>query len=99
MGAPQVMSDFDKHRQTLLANDAEEGWASELCRYLSTMQRDVEKETDLIEWWQVRGLFKDLVVVICSSKFRRTMRNYSQHSHVSHLMYFLVSNGNVRRVY
>ena len=47
------MSEFDKHRQTLLMDDAEEGWASELRRYLGTMQRDVKKDTDLVEWWQV----------------------------------------------
>jgi len=54
--APRTLSEFDKHRETLLSNDAEEGWASELRRYLSTMQRDVEKETDIVEWWQVRDL-------------------------------------------
>lgn len=48
-----ILSEFDKLRQTLLTNDAEEGWASELRRYLSTMQRDVTKETDLVKWWQV----------------------------------------------
>jgi hypothetical protein len=47
------LSDFDKHRQTLLMDDAEEGWASELRRYLGTMQRDIKKDTDLVEWWQV----------------------------------------------
>jgi hypothetical protein len=47
------MSEFDKHRKTLLMEDAEEGWASELRRYLGTMQRDVKKDTDLVEWWQV----------------------------------------------
>jgi hypothetical protein len=47
------MSDFDKHRKTLLKDDAEEGWASELRRYLGTMQRDVKKDSDLVEWWQV----------------------------------------------
>lgn len=51
-----VLSDFDKHRETLLTDDAEEGWASELRRYLGTMQRDVAKETDLVEWWQVSSL-------------------------------------------
>lgn len=50
------MSEFDKHRETLLSEDAEEGWASELRRYLGTMQRDVKKDTDLVEWWQVRNL-------------------------------------------
>lgn len=49
-------SEFDRHRETLLSDDAEEGWASELRRYLCTMQRKVKKDTDLIEWWQVRIL-------------------------------------------
>ena len=47
------MSEFDKHRETLLMDDAKEGWASELRRYLGTMQRDVKKDTDLVKWWQV----------------------------------------------
>ena len=51
------MSDFDKHRNTLLMDDAEEGWASELRRYLGTMQRDVKKDTDLVEWWQVMKVY------------------------------------------
>jgi len=48
-----AMSEFDKHRETLLLDDLEEGWASELGRYLNTMQRDVKKDTDIVEWWQV----------------------------------------------
>ena len=48
-------SEFDKHRETLLTADTEEGWAAELRRYTSTMQRDVTKNTDLVEWWQVRN--------------------------------------------
>jgi hypothetical protein len=50
-----TLSEFDKHRETLLSDDAEEGWASELRRYLGTMQRDVKKDTDIVEWWQVRN--------------------------------------------
>jgi hypothetical protein len=53
INAAQNMSEFDKHRKTLLMDDAEEGWASELCRYLGTMEHYVKKETDLVEWWQV----------------------------------------------
>jgi len=49
----RVLSEYDKLRETLLTNDAEEGWASELHCYLYTMQRDMTKETDLVEWWQV----------------------------------------------
>jgi hypothetical protein len=48
-----ILSEFDKHRETLLSDDTEEGWASELRRYLGTMQRDVTKQTDIVEWWQV----------------------------------------------
>ena len=46
-------SEFDRHHETLLMDDAKEGWASELGRYLGTMQCDVKKDTDLVEWWQV----------------------------------------------
>ena len=51
-----TLSEFNKHRETLLSDDMEEGWASELRRYLSTMQREVTKQTDIIEWWQVSKL-------------------------------------------
>jgi hypothetical protein len=47
------MVQYDKHCRTLLSDDAEEGWASELRRYLSKVQHDVEKDTDIVEWWQV----------------------------------------------
>ena len=46
------LSDFNKHCQTLLMDDAEEGWASELHHYLGSMQHDIRKDADLIEWWQ-----------------------------------------------
>ena len=48
-----VLSEYDKLHETLLTDDAEEGWASRLHHYLYTMQRDMTKETDLVEWWQV----------------------------------------------
>ena len=47
------LSEFDKHCQTLLMDNAEKGWASELHCYLGTMQHDVRKDTNLVEWWQV----------------------------------------------
>jgi len=47
------LSEYDKVRETLLTTNVEEGWSSELRCYLGTMQRDVTKDTDLIEWWQV----------------------------------------------
>ena len=58
-GEARTLSEFDKHRETLLSDDAEDGWASELRRYLATMQRDVKKDTDIVEWWQVRNLNKN----------------------------------------
>ena len=33
-----VLSEFDKHRETLHADDVNEGWAFELCCYLGTME-------------------------------------------------------------
>ena len=33
-----AMSEFDKHHRTLLSDDLDEGWASELGCYLDTMQ-------------------------------------------------------------
>ena len=52
-----TLTEFDKHRKTLLTADDDEGWAAELRRYLATMQREVEKDTDLVEWWQVSNNF------------------------------------------
>jgi hypothetical protein len=48
-----ILSDFDKHCETMLSKDIEEGWAAELQQYLNTMLRNVRKQTDVIEWWQV----------------------------------------------
>jgi hypothetical protein len=48
-----ALSEYDRHRLALLSDDAEEGWASELRRYLSQVQHDIEKHTDIVEWWQV----------------------------------------------
>jgi hypothetical protein len=51
-----TLSKLDKHHETLLSKDTEEGWASELRQYLGTMQRDVTKQTDIVKWWQVSKL-------------------------------------------
>lgn len=52
-----TVSDFDKHREALLSNEVEEGWVPELRRYLETMQRDIKKESDIVEGWQVSRFF------------------------------------------
>ena len=56
-GAATYISEYDRQREALLSDDLEEGWASELRRYLGVVQREVKKDTDLVEWWQVSDLF------------------------------------------
>ena len=73
--ASEDASEFDKHRETLLSDDAEEGWAPELRRYTKTMQRDVKKDTDIVKWWQVSSS--------CSEMFLFTNLNGPKdHAHV-----------------
>lgn len=75
-----------KHRKQLLTDDAQEGWVSELHHYLSTMQGDATKDTDLVEWWQVWrskcGPCHPL------TNLRRIMHNCILHLRASPLMYF-----------
>ena len=58
--------EFNKHCETLLSDDTEEGWAPELHHYTKIMQWDVKKDTDIVKWWQVSSscfeifLFTDL---------------------------------------
>ena len=81
---PTTMSQFDKHRESLISADVEEGWASELRRYIGTMQRDVKKDTDIVEWWQVsKTLYIRKLSILTNT---RIMLSYFRHSHASHLM-------------
>jgi hypothetical protein len=48
-----LISEYDQYRQTLVDMDDNEGWASELRRYLKDRPVDVSKETDIVQWWQV----------------------------------------------
>lgn len=52
-----ALSEFNKHWESLLSNDIEEGWAAELRSYLETIHRDIKKDSDIVEWWQVRFFF------------------------------------------
>ena len=52
-----ALSEFDKHRESLVSNDIEEGWVAELRSYLETIHRDIKKDSDIVEWWQVRFFF------------------------------------------
>ena len=58
--ASEDTPEFKKHRETLLSDDAKEGWAPELRRYLKTMQQDVKKDTDIVKWWQVSSLCSEI---------------------------------------
>ena len=49
-----ILSDVDCHRLILLSGQ-EDGWQAELRRYLKDMPANVTKETDIVEWWQVRS--------------------------------------------
>jgi hypothetical protein len=51
------ISEYDRQCDALLSNDLEEGWASELRRYLGVVERGVKKDDDLVEWWQVSNSF------------------------------------------
>ena len=57
-----TVSEFDKHRETLLLNDVEEGWVPELHSYLETIQRDITKDADIVDWWQVSFSFFKILI-------------------------------------
>ena len=73
-----VLSEYNKHRKTLLTANAEEGWAAELRHYTGTMQQDVTKNTDLVEWWQVRNCFGIILVTHCYSVEQRKIISYTR---------------------
>ena len=49
-----ILSDFDRHHLMLLSGQ-EDRWQAELRRYLKDMPTNVMKETNIMEWWQVRS--------------------------------------------
>jgi hypothetical protein len=48
-----LSSEYDRYRLSLVEKDDDEGWESELRRYLKDRPADVLKDTDIVEWWQV----------------------------------------------
>jgi hypothetical protein len=54
-GSKALSSEFDLYRQRLVDTD-DEGWASELRRYLNDRPANVTKHTDIVTWWQVSRL-------------------------------------------
>jgi hypothetical protein len=49
-----VISEFDRRRLTLMSQEQDEGWQAEIRRYLKDLPANVSKDTDIVEWWQVR---------------------------------------------
>ena len=46
--------EFAHYCQTLISQDSNvEGWAAELQRYLNDMPEAVDKDMDIVEYWQV----------------------------------------------
>jgi hypothetical protein len=83
-----VMSDFDRYRRSLVALEEDEGWESELWRYLKDMPADVTADTDIIHYWQVCSFNVFLLYL----KFHitmtyRTITDSIPPSDVSHLTY------------
>jgi hypothetical protein len=47
------ISEFDRHRLTLVTHGIDEEWQLELWRYLQDVPADVTRDTDVIVWWSV----------------------------------------------
>jgi len=48
-----ILSEFNRHRLTLVSGQEGDGWHVELRQYLKDMPANVTKDTDIVEWWQV----------------------------------------------
>jgi hypothetical protein len=50
---------YDRMRKgMLLWAIRNEGWRSELCRYLDDIPSNVSKDTDIVDWWDVSESFE-----------------------------------------
>jgi hypothetical protein len=48
-----LMSNYDRYRRRHITQEDDEGWASELRRYIKDIHAKVKKDIDIVEWWQV----------------------------------------------
>ncbi|KAG6913323.1 hypothetical protein DXG01_007734, partial [Tephrocybe rancida] len=48
-------SKYDRHCCTLLTQKGDDGWQTELLRYLKDVPEDVDSDTDIIAWWLVHA--------------------------------------------
>ena len=61
-----LLSEFDRHRLTLLAQGGNKDWWLELWQYLQDVPPDATQLTDIIAWWLVRAFlahFFDMVTI------------------------------------
>ncbi|KAM6501439.1 hypothetical protein JOM56_004453, partial [Amanita muscaria] len=59
-GSTSILSDFDRYREARLQEvdeEDEEGWEAEMRRYLKVVARNIMKESDIVEWWQVHFIY------------------------------------------
>ena len=47
------MSEYDRHRLSLLTHGSDEDWQLELRRYLQDIPADVTRDTNIVDWWSV----------------------------------------------
>jgi hypothetical protein len=53
-----LLSEFDRHRLLLVSRQNEdEGWQSEMRRYIKEIPRNITKDTDIVKWWEVCMIF------------------------------------------
>src|SRR6266478_1474805 len=50
-GHDSLLSEYDWHCQTLISEEADVEWSSELCHYLKEVPADVTRDTDIVKWW------------------------------------------------
>jgi hypothetical protein len=83
-GSKALSSEFDLYRQRLVDTD-DEGWASELRRYLNDRPANVTKHTDIVTWWQVSRLIITQIPQLIVTG--RIMLYYIRHLRVSPLTF------------
>src|SRR6266481_4621152 len=48
-----ITSKFDQHCLSLMPQEQDEGWETEICQYLKDLLVNVEKHSNILQWWQV----------------------------------------------
>ena len=48
-----ILSEYDQYRQSLISKDDDEGWNSKYRCYMKDRPANVNKNTDIVWWWQL----------------------------------------------